>query len=61
MLRKPHEYDGHFDIEMRCADNTAAEFVVVMAAAVVGNAQSYSKSFSVQLTTTAAAQVSGMS
>ncbi len=48
MLRSPHKNDGQCDIDMRCADNTATKLVVVIAAAVVANAESYSKSFSVQ-------------
>jgi len=47
MLRRPHEYDGH------CDTDSTAKLVVVIAAAVVVNAESYSKSFSVQVTTTA--------
>jgi len=66
MLRRPHEYDGHCDADMQfsdmqCSDNTTAEIVVVIAAAVVGNARSYSRSFSVHVTTAAAATSTGLS
>ena len=54
MLRSPHKNDGQCDIDMRCADNTATKLVVVIAAAVVANAESYSKSFSAQSPTAAA-------
>lgn len=40
---------------MRCADKTARKLIVVIAAAVVANAESYSKSCNAQVPTAAAA------
>lgn len=49
MFRRPDEHNGCCDADMQCADSTAAALVI--AAAVVGNTQSYCKSFNEQLTT----------
>ncbi len=48
MLRRLHNADGQCSSDMQRANNTAAKLVVVIAAAVVANAESYSKSFSAQ-------------
>ena len=49
MCRQHSSRISHCDTDMQCADNTAAELAVVIAAAIVKNAQSYSNSFSVQI------------